>query len=52
MELSVETVNWFKSYLSDRRQCVKVNGLKSNDVVICDFSAYHMIDKMNFPLNI
>ena len=27
---TVETVNWFESYLSDRRQCVKVNGLKSS----------------------
>ena len=26
----VETVNWFESYLSDRRQCVKVHGLKSS----------------------
>lgn len=25
-----ETVKWFESYLSDRRQCVKVNGLKSS----------------------
>lgn len=27
---TAETVNWFKSYLSDRRQCVNVNGLKSS----------------------
>ena len=27
---TVETVNWFETYLSDRRQCVKVNGLKSS----------------------
>ena len=27
---TVETVKWFESYLSDRRQCVKVNGLKSS----------------------
>ena len=27
---TVETVNWFESYLSERRQCVKVNGLKSS----------------------
>ena len=27
---TVETVNWFESYLSDRRQCVKVNDLKSS----------------------
>ena len=27
---TVDTVNWFKSHLSDRRQCVKVNGLKSS----------------------
>ena len=27
---TVETVNWFESYLSDRRQRVKVNGLKSS----------------------
>ena len=27
---TVETINWFKSYLSDRRQCAKVNGLKSS----------------------
>ena len=26
----VETVNWFESYLSERRQCVKINGLKSS----------------------
>lgn len=26
---TVETVKWFESYLSDRLQCVKVNGLKS-----------------------
>ena len=26
----LDTVNWFKSYLSGRRQCVKVNGLKSS----------------------
>ena len=25
-----ETVKLFESYLSDRRQCVKVNGLKSS----------------------
>ena len=27
---TVETVKWFESYLSDRRQCVKVNGSKSS----------------------
>ena len=27
---TVETVNWFKLYLSDRRQCVKIKGLKSS----------------------
>ena len=27
---TVETVNWFESYLSDRRQCVKVNNFKSS----------------------
>ena len=27
---TVDTVNWFKSYLSDRRHCVKVNDLKSS----------------------
>ena len=27
---TVETVNWFKSYLSDSRQCVNVNGSKSS----------------------
>ena len=27
---TVETVKWFESYLSNRRQCVKVNGLKSS----------------------
>ena len=27
---TVDTVNCFKSYLSDRRQCVKVKGLKSS----------------------
>ena len=27
---TVETVNWFESYLFDRRQCVKVNNLKSS----------------------
>ena len=26
---TVDSVNWFKSYLSDRRQCVKVYCLKS-----------------------
>lgn len=27
---TVETVKWLESYLSDRRQCVKVNDLKSS----------------------